>query len=77
MSKTAEVGSSLHAPTLMTIPAVAEHLGVTERHIRRLVAERRIPHVRWGRLIRFDLRRIDEWISEAGVDVRDSPRRYW
>ncbi len=65
------------SPVLMTIAQVAQYLGVTERHIRRLVSERRIPHVRWGRLIRFDPRKIDKWIEEAAVDARDLPRRYW
>ena len=33
---------------LVDINAVAEQLGVTPRHVRRLVAERRIPYVKWG-----------------------------
>lgn len=33
---------------LLTLPAVAERLGVNERHVRRLVAERRIPFVEVG-----------------------------
>lgn len=41
-------------PALIDLPAVAERLGVNERHIRRLVAERRIPFVKWGHLLRFD-----------------------
>lgn len=32
----------------MSIEEVAEHLGVTVRHVRRLVAERRIPFLKWG-----------------------------
>lgn len=39
MSTTTKIA---HMP-LMDFPAVAERLGVNERHIRRLVAERRIP----------------------------------
>jgi excisionase family DNA binding protein len=30
-------------PRLLDVAALAERLGVTERHVRRLVAERRIP----------------------------------
>ncbi len=33
---------------LLDLPAVAERLGVNQRHVRRLVAERRIPHLKWG-----------------------------
>ena len=35
-------------PRLLDIAGVAEHLGVSERHVRRLVAERRIPFIKWG-----------------------------
>ena len=49
---------------LMDVPALAERLGVNERHIRRLVAERRVPFVKWGHLIRFDPVEIDEWLDE-------------
>jgi len=41
-------------PRLLTIEQIADHLGVSVRHVRRLVAERRIPFVKWGHLLRFD-----------------------
>ena len=52
-------------PRLLTIGEVAEYLGVTERHVRRLVAERRIPFVKWGHLLRFDAEEIAAWIDAA------------
>ncbi len=52
---------------LMDLPAVAEQLGVNERHIRRLVHERRIPFVKWGHLLRFDPHEIDGWLDAARV----------
>ena len=51
-------------PNLVDIEYVARYLGVTVRHVRRLVAERRIPFVKWGRLLRFDLREIAEWVNK-------------
>jgi excisionase family DNA binding protein len=51
--------------SLMDLPAVAERLGVGERHIRRLVYERRIPYIKWGHLLRFDPDEIDNWIDQA------------
>lgn len=50
---------------LMDLPAVAERLGVNERHIRRLVAERRIPFIKWGHLLRFDPVDIDRWLDDC------------
>lgn len=58
-------GSSGASQTLITLAEVAERLGVGERHIRRLVAERRIPFVKWGHLLRFDPSELEEWIEAA------------
>ena len=52
---------------LIDLPAVAKQLGVNERHIRRLVHERRIPFVKWGHLLRFDPLEIDAWLDAARV----------
>lgn len=49
--------------SLMDLPAVAEYLGVNHRHVRRLVAERRIPFVKWGHLLRFDPDEGDQWLA--------------
>ena len=54
-------------PHLLDIEAVAEHLGVSVRHVRRLVAERRIPFMKWGHLLRFDPAAIAEWLEEARI----------
>ena len=51
-------------PALIDLPAVAEMLGVTERHVRRLVAERRIPFYKWGHFLRFDPVEVREWIQD-------------
>jgi excisionase family DNA binding protein len=48
---------------LLDLPAVAIRLGVGERHVRRLVAERRIPFVKWGHLLRFDQEDVEAWID--------------
>lgn len=55
------------AQRLTDVPGVAEYLGTTERHIRELVYRRRIPFVKVGRAVRFDLRTIDRWIETNTV----------
>jgi excisionase family DNA binding protein len=57
------------AKQLIDIHGVAEQLGVSERHIRRLVFERRIPFIKWGHLLRFDPDEIDRWIDGSRVSV--------
>ena len=54
---------------LVDIHGVAERLGVSERHVRRLVFERRIPFIKWGHLLRFDPDEIDRWIDGSRVSV--------
>ncbi len=50
---------------LIDIEAVAVRLGVPVRHVRRLVAERRIPYLKWGHLLRFDPVDIEAWLARA------------
>jgi excisionase family DNA binding protein len=72
--------SSTNAPQLpdrlLDISGLAEHLGVNVRHIRRLVAERRIPFIKWGHLIRFDPAEIATWLESARVPSQGAPRAY-
>ncbi len=56
-------------PVLLTIEDVAEHLGVTVRHVRRLVADRRIRFIKWGHLLRFDPSQIAEWLASRQVPI--------
>ena len=51
-------------PELIDVHALAEFLGVGERYVRRVVAERQVPTVKLGRLVRFDLAEIRRWLDE-------------
>ncbi len=61
--------------SLLTIEQVAQRLGVQVRHVRRLVAERRIPYLKWGHLLRFDPQELQAWLDAARVTTLDSRRR--
>ena len=56
---------------LLDISAAAIHLGCSERFIRRLVQERRIPFVKLGgtkvRFLEFDL---DQWVASQRVEAQ-------
>lgn len=54
---------------LLAVPEVADLLGTSERHIRRLVHERRIPFHKVGGLVRFDQADIDAWLAAHRVEV--------
>jgi excisionase family DNA binding protein len=51
---------------LCSVAEAAEHLGVSVRFVRRLVAERRIRHIKVGRYVRFDRADLETFIA-AGV----------
>ena len=42
---------------------VANDIASSVRHVRRLVAERRIPHYKVGHFVRFDRTEIDSWLD--------------
>ncbi len=50
-------------PQLLTIDQLAEQLGITVRHVRRLIAERRVPYLKVGKLVRFDPAEIATWLD--------------
>jgi excisionase family DNA binding protein len=54
---------------LIDIPTLAQWLGTSIRHVRRLVAERRVPYFKVGHLIRFDPEEIWQWLSEHAHEV--------
>jgi excisionase family DNA binding protein len=66
------MAATVDLPYLMDIATLAEHLGVSVRHIRRLVHERRIPFIKWGHLIRFDPVEVHAWLEQC----RHEPLRH-
>ena len=65
----AECGELRPSSALLTMDQVALRLGTGLRHMRRLVAERRIPIVKVGHLVRFDGHDIEHWVDDHRVDV--------
>ena len=56
---------------LAGIEGAAEHLTVSVRYMRTLVADRRIAHYKFGKYLRFDLDdldELDEWVESCRVD---------
>ena len=58
-------------PQLVTIDQLAERLGITVRHVRRLVPEKRLPYLKVGKLVRFDPDEIKQWLASRreGLEV--------
>jgi len=54
----------------MTVSQVAVYLSVTPGTIRNWVSQRRIPHVKRGRVVRFHRDRIDAWLGAGACPGR-------
>ncbi len=61
-------------PHLLTIDQLVERLGTSTRHVRRLIAERRIPYLKVGKLVRFDPDEINRWLDDSRVALRPPGR---
>ena len=52
---------------LLDIKELSEYLGLKKHTIYTWVSQRRIPFVKCGRLTKFDMESIDNWIKENSV----------
>jgi excisionase family DNA binding protein len=69
-----QCGELRPSSALLDTDDVARRLGTSLRHVRRLVAERRIPIVKVGHFVRFDEHDLEHWVDEHRVAVVE-PRR--
>lgn len=52
---------------LLTIQEVANYTGLSVHTLYAMVSQRRIPYVKVGRLTKFDLRLLDDWLKQHTV----------
>lgn len=62
-------------PELIDIETLAARLGDSPRHIRRLVAERRIPYLKVGHFVRFDPIEVNAWLRQHEMPTRQPWQR--
>lgn len=53
---------------LLSIIEAAEWLGLSQSYLYKLVESDQIPHIRFGRAIRFDIKELEEWLKEDSED---------
>jgi excisionase family DNA binding protein len=54
-----------------TVSVVARHLGVSDRTVRRLLAERKLGYVKRGHWVRVPLSSLNRYIAEGECPARD------
>ena len=52
---------------LISVPEAAAYTGVSPHTIYTMVSQRRIPYVKVGRLVKFDVELLDKWIKQNTV----------
>ena len=52
---------------LISIRETSEYTGLAVPTLYTMVSQRRIPYVKVGRLTKFDLRLLDEWIASHTI----------
>ncbi|MGH3694790.1 MAG: helix-turn-helix domain-containing protein [Pseudonocardiaceae bacterium] len=55
----------------VSVEGVARHLGVAKDSVYRWIETRRLPAHKIGRLWKFKLSEVDEWVRAGGADVPD------
>jgi excisionase family DNA binding protein len=52
---------------LLTIQEAAHYTGISTTTLYKWVSQRKIPHIKMGRLVKFDPVKLDEWINQQTV----------
>ena len=62
-------GRAVGLPELLDVDQAADLLNTTPRHVRRLVAERRLAHFKVGRKVRISRAELAAWLDRQRVDA--------
>lgn len=57
-----------------TLKEIQDHLGVGRETILQWIAKRNMPAYKVGRLWKFKISEVDEWIRSGGADVRKTTK---
>ena len=52
---------------LIGVPAAAQMLGVSQDTLYKWITQRYVPHIKLGRAVRFDPKKLQEWIKIRSV----------
>lgn len=59
--------ATLVSRRLLTIKEAAQYTSLSVHTLYTMVSQRRVPHVKVGRLVKFDLEMLDRWIKQQTV----------
>lgn len=62
-------GSGTTEKRFLGITELAQYLGIAKGTVYVWVCHRKIPFLKVGRLVKFDVRKIEKWLEENSVQV--------
>jgi excisionase family DNA binding protein len=57
----------------VSVEDVAKHLGVAKDSVYRWIEARSLPAHKIGRLWKFKLSEVDDWVRASGADLQEEP----
>lgn len=66
---TANTPTSGTTPDLLDVPGIAEYLTMSERQVRHVIAQRRVPVIKIGQLVRVRRTDLDAYLIENTREV--------
>jgi len=59
----------------VSVEVVANHVGIAKDTVYRWIESKGLPAHRIGRLWKFKLSEVDEWVRAGGAELSDEPKR--
>ena len=59
--------SHMNMNQLMSIQQASHRVGISTITLYKWVSQRKIPHIKMGRLVKFDPLKLEEWIKQQTV----------
>jgi excisionase family DNA binding protein len=64
-------------PRWHSVDEIAAHLGIARDTVYRWIEHKELPAHRVGRLWKFKLEEVDEWVRAGGADTTDNDNKKW
>jgi len=55
----------------ININELSDYVGLSKNTIYSWVWQKKIPYTKFGRLVKFDLRTIDNWVKKNSIEAQD------
>jgi excisionase family DNA binding protein len=64
-----QVGRPIKPKKLLSVQEIAEYINTTPQYIYKMVHYKKIPHIKLGKKLLFELKIINEWLNKKRVDA--------